>query len=291
MNALIAKERYHFHEKLFKTNTLTLTESGVVSNADTSSRGSKAIAKRIVDILIEGQQHKINMVQKISGQTLGKQFEILTMEFLQATFPHLQNLYPGKWSILQLGNNNKLKTSDFEQYEHLAYLSALTAENAQLAAALGNDYLVAPDVVVYRELYEDDEINRNQCIVDNNVSRMADIRKINGGKPLLHASVSAKYTMRSDRAQNSRTEALNLIRNRKGHLPHIVVVTAEPMPNRLASLALGTGDIDCVYHFALYELIRAVKEVGSEDAIELLDTLVSGKRLKDISDLPLDLAV
>ena len=237
------------------------------------------------------QQHKINMVEKISGQTLGKQFEMLTMEFLQATFPNLQNLYPGKWSILQLGNNNKLKTSDFEQYEHLAYLSALTAENAQLAAALGNDYLVAPDVVVYRELFEDDEINQNQCIIDNDVSKMADIRKVNGGKPLLHASVSAKYTMRSDRAQNSRTEALNLIRNRKGHLPHIVVVTAEPMPNRLASLALGTGDIDCVYHFALYELIRAVKEVGSEDAIELLDTLVSGKRLKDISDLPLDLAV
>ena len=79
--------------------------------------------------------------------------------------------------------------------------------------------------------------------------------------------------MRSDRAQNSRTEALNLIRNRKGHLPHIVVVTAEPMPNRLASLALGTGDIDCVYHFALYELIRAVKEAGSEDAAETLETL------------------
>jgi type-2 restriction enzyme ngoMIV len=276
---------------LFETNTLTLTKAGVASNADTSSRGSKAIAKRVVDILVEEQQHKINMVEKISGQTLGKQFEMLTMEFLRATFPNLQNLYPGKWSILQLGNNNKLKTSDFEQYEHLAYLSTLTAENAQLAAALGNDYLVAPDVVVYRELFEDDEINQNQCIVDNDVSKMADIRKVNGGKPLLHASVSAKYTMRSDRAQNSRTEALNLIRNRKGHLPHIVVVTAEPMPNRLASLALGTGDIDCVYHFALYELIRAVKEVGSEDAIELLDTLVSGKRLKDISDLPLDLAV
>lgn len=291
MNALIAKERYHFHERLFETNILTLTKAGVASNADTSSRGSKAIAKRVVDILVEEQQHKINMVEKISGQTLGKQFEMLTMEFLQATFPNLQNLYPGKWSILQLGNNNKLKTSDFEQYEHLAYLSALTAENAQLAAALGNDYLVAPDVVVYRELFEDDEINQNQCIVDNDVSKMADIRKVNGGKPLLHASVSAKYTMRSDRAQNSRTEALNLIRNRKGHLPHIVVVTAEPMPNRLASLALGTGDIDCVYHFALYELLRAVKEVGSEDAIELLDTLVSGKRLKDISDLPLDLAV
>ena len=213
------------------------------------------------------------------------------MEFLRETFPRLQNLRPGKWTVLQLGNNNKLKTSDFAQYEHLAYLNALTTQNAQLAAALGNDYLVAPDVVVYRDLYEDSEINADQLIVDDEICKMADIRKSNGGKPVLHASISAKYTMRSDRAQNSRTEALNLIRNRKGHLPHIVVVTAEPMPNRLASLALGTGDIDCVYHFALYELIRVVKEVGSEDAVETLETLVQGKRLKDISDLPLDLSV
>lgn len=291
MDALIANARFHFHERLFETNTLTLTKAGVVSNSDTSSRGSKSIAGKIVDILVNEQHHKVNTVDKISGQTLGKQFELLTMEFLQETFPNLQNLRPGKWSILQLGNNNRLKTSDFEQYEHLAYLNALTAENAQLAAALGNDYLVAPDVVIYRDLYEDEEINAAQYIVDNNIGKMADIRRTNGGKPLLHASVSAKYTMRSDRAQNSRTEALNLIRNRKGHLPHIVVVTAEPMPNRLASLALGTGDIDCVYHFALYELIRAVKEVGSEDATETLETLVHGKRLKDISDLPLDLAV
>ena len=100
--------------------------------------------------------------------------------------------------------------------------------------------------------------------------------------------------MRSDRAQNSRTEALNLIRNRKGHLPHIVVVTGEPLPSRLASLALGTGDVDCVYHFALYELIESVKEYssqGREDIYETLMNLVDGKRLKDISDLPLDLSV
>lgn len=291
MDTLIANARFHFHKKLFETNTLTLTSTGVASNADASSRGSKAIARRIVDILVNEQCHTVSTVDKISGQTLGKQFEILTMDFLRETFPNLQNLRPGHWTILQLGNNNKLKTSDFAQYEHLAYLNELTTQNAQLAAALGNDYLVAPDVVIYRDLYEDNEINASLLIIDDNVSKMADIRKANGGKPLLHASISAKYTMRSDRAQNSRTEALNLIRNRKGHLPHIVVVTAEPMPNRLASLALGTGDIDCVYHFALYELIRAVKEVGSEDAIETLETLVQGKRLKDISDLPLDLAV
>ena len=291
MDALIANARFHFHKRLYETNTLTMTTAGVASNAATSSRGSKAIARRIVDILVEEQHHAVSTVDKISGQTLGTQFDTLTMEFLRETFPYLQNLRPGNWTILQLGNNNKLKTSDFAQYEHLAYLNALTTQNAQLAAALGNDYLVAPDVVVYRDLYEDSEINAAQLIVDDEICKMADIRKSNGGKPILHASVSAKYTMRSDRAQNSRTEALNLIRNRKGHLPHIVVVTAAPMPNRLASLALGTGDIVCVFHFALYELIRAVKEAGSEDAVETLETLVQGKRLKDISDLPLDLSV
>lgn len=291
MEALIEKARFDFHKRLFETNTLNLNSKGVVSNADTSSNSSKKIARKVIDILVEEQKHKINVSEKINGQTLGKQFEVLTMEFLSNTFPQLQNLRPGAWHILQLGNNNRLKTSDFEQYEHLAYLSELTAENARLAAALGNDYLVAPDVVIYKDLLEDEFINIKQEIISNNVCKMTDVRKSNGGKPVLHASVSAKFTMRSDRAQNSRTEALNLIRNRKGHLPHIVVVTAEPLPSRLASLALGTGDIDCMYHFALYELIRAVKEVGSEDANDLLDTLVKGKRLKDISDLPLDLAV
>ncbi len=228
---------------------------------------------------------------KISGQTLGRQFEELTMQFLKETFPRLQNLRPGRWTILQLGNNNRLKTHDFAQYEHLAYLQTLSEQNAMLATVLGNDYLVAPDVVIYRDPYEDDEINAAGAVVDDRVATMTDIRRANGGKPILHASVSAKFTMRSDRAQNSRTEALNLIRNRKGHLPHIVVVTAEPMPGRLASLALGTGDIDCMYHFALHELRRSVQEVASEDTVELLETLVRGKRIKDISDLPLDLSV
>ena len=53
----------------------------------------------------------------------------------------------------------------------------------------------------------------------------------------------------------------------------------------------GTGDIDCVYHFALYELLKAVKDIQAEDALEMLKILIDGKRLKDISDLPLDLAV
>jgi hypothetical protein len=81
------------------------------------------------------------------------------------------------------------------------------------------------------------------------------------------------------------------MRNRKGHLPHVVVVTSEPLPSRLASIALGTGDIDMIYHFALPELIESVTELASPDSIEMMRIMLEGKRLRDISDLPLDLAI
>ncbi|GAB4419955.1 MAG: hypothetical protein Fur0044_16610 [Anaerolineae bacterium] len=112
-------------------------------------------------------------------------------------------------------------------------------------------------------------------------------------KPLSSCSIYAPVIgtiIRSDRSQNTRTEALNLIRNRKGHLPHIVAVTAEPLPTRLAALALGTGDLDCVYHFALPELKKAIEEIQNIDQLDMLEMLIEGRRLRDISDLPFDLA-
>lgn len=285
MDALIAEARKNYHRSLLENGVLTVDGKGIPSNADSSSKLSIAIAQGIANQLM-AETH-----DKAVGQTSGAKFEQLNMQFLMETFPNLQNLRPGKWHIVKLGNRNAIKTSSFAQYEHLDYLSKLTENDAKLAASMGNDYMVAPDVVIYRDTVTDDEINSPQVIVDDTVCKMADLRAQNGGLPVLHASISAKWTMRSDRAQNSRTEALGLIRNRKGHLPHIVVVTGEPLPSRLASLALGTGDIDCMYHFALYELVEAVKATGAEDSIEMLNVLIEGKRIKDISDLPLDLAI
>ena len=285
MDALIAEARKKYHNAMLSNDILTVDKKGIPSNADSSSRLSIAIAKGIANRLM-AETH-----DKAVGQTSGSKFEQINMEFLAETFPKLQNIRPGKWHIAKLGNRSSVKTSSFAQYEHLDYLMKLVAYDKALATSLGNDYMVAPDVVIYRELLTDNEINSSQIIVDESISTMTDLRRKNGGKPILHASISAKWTMRSDRAQNSRTEALGLIRNRKGHLPHIMVVTGEPLPSRIASLALGTGDIDCMYHFALYELIDAVKNTGAEDSIEMLDSLISGKRLKDISDLPLDLCV
>lgn len=285
MNALIEIERKKYHQALLSNGVLTIDNKGIPSNADKSSKLSIAIAARIAEKLMAETQ------EKMVGQTTGAKFEQVNMEFISNTFPKLQNLRPGQWHIAKLGNRSSVKTSSFAQYEHLEYLNGLMEADAKLAASMGNDYMVAPDVVIYRDTVSDNEINAEHYVINQDIAKMADIRRENGGLPILHASVSAKWTMRSDRAQNSRTEALGLIRNRKGHLPHIVVVTGEPLPSRLASLALGTGDIDCMYHFALYELVEAVKSTGAEDAIEMLNILIEGKRLKDISDLPLDLAV
>lgn len=285
MDALIAEERKKYHQALLDNGVLTVDKCGIPSNADSSSKLSIAIAKGITDRLM-AETH-----EKAVGQTSGAKFEQINMIFLLATFPHLQNIRPGQWHIVKLGNRNAIKTSSFVQYEHLEYLTRLLSYDTKLASSLGNDYMVGPDVVVYRDPISDEELNNPRVIVDDTVALKTDIRAKNGGLPILHASISAKWTMRSDRVQNSRTEALNLIRNRKGHLPHIVVVTGEPLPSRLASLALGTGDIDCMYHFALYELIEAVKDTGAEDSIEMLTSLIEGNRLKDISDLPLDMSV
>lgn len=282
--SIIQDARNLYHKQLLES-ILTVSDTGVASNADSSSKLSKRIAKGITDIL------NTRISEKAIGQTSGKAFEEINMQFLQNVLPALQEFRPGSWTVQRLGNSNKKGIANFEQYSHLDELNALANSNHVLATALGRDYMVCPDVIIYRDPLTDDELNANKTLVDNDTARKTVLRQSNGGKQILHASVSSKWTIRSDRSQNSRTEALNLIRNRKGHLPHIVVITAEPLPSRIASIALGTGDIDCVYHSFLNELLESVKAAEAEDALEMLNIMIEGKRLKDISDLPFDLMV
>ena len=138
----------------------------------------------------------------------------------------------------------------------------------------------------------DDEINQVKTVIGSqkHVAKLTPLRSANSPDPMpiLHTSVSCKWTIRSDRAHNTKTETLNLIRHRKGKTPHIVAVVAESLPTRIASIALGTGDIDCVYHFALAELDRAVQHCDFEAQMDMLATLIQGRRLRDISDLPFE---
>lgn len=252
--------------------------------ADVSSASSKEIAWSITKQLNCPENDR-----NIKGQSAGSLFEKVTKDFIEACFNRLLHLRPGEWSYT---TNTAIST--FSQYEHLAHVQAVIKQDETLRSALGGDYIITPDIVVSRLPISDGTINKFETLLsDRKVARFTPLRNANADKqiPILHASISCKWSIRSDRAQNTRSEALNLIRNRKGHLPHIVAVTAEPLPTRIASLALGTGDLDCVYHFALHELETAVRESGNEDQLDMLETLIEGKRLRDISDLPFDLAI
>jgi len=281
--------------------------------ADCDSLSSVKIAVRMVEILglPNGDIAK-------SSQATGVGFTTATKDFVQDAFALLQRWRPGQWTF-----TTESRLADYYQYEHLGALSELvtkiselfvgseeqlplvtegssTRTNLEMAAhelksSLALDYIVIPDIVVYRNPM-DESLLLYETTDENGVPEIARLtafraRNVGPQTKIMHASISCKLTIRSDRAQNTRTEALNLLRNRKGHAPHMVAVTAEPLPTRLASLALGSGDLDCTYHIALPELVEAAKTTGCIDQLDMLNQLIEGRRLRDIADLPLDLAI
>ena len=282
----IAQLRMKYHQRVCE-EIIRLQRDGKTDYpnfADRGNKASRAIAHGIVTRLGCFPNY-----EKLSGQTAGGLFETITKGFLEEAFALLRHLRPGEWYY-----STKSPISGFDQYEHLANLEKIVEQDNLLASALGTDYIITPDIVIGRWPVSDEEVNRDSVVLAarDPLAQFTPLRKANFERPclILHASISCKWTLRSDRGQNARTEALNLIRNRKGHLPHIVAVTAEPLPTRISSLALGTGDLDCVYHFALPELRESIAEIENEDQMDMLTILIEGRRLRDISDLPFDLA-
>ena len=236
----VQNARIEFHKSLCAA-LLTFGENGVPSNADKDNKTSIRIATGIAERL------KAEVGARGVAQTSGNQFEDLVARFVDATFTRLPHLRPGKWTVRQVGNRNRGEIAKYSQYAHLTALQAAAKDNPELAAALGNDYAITPDVIVTRALEDTAAINAPEYLIDEWVARRADLRQGENKVPLLHASISTKWTLRSDRAQNARSEALNLIRNRKG--------------------------------------------LGNSEAEDMLAIMIDGKRLKDIADLPFDLAV
>ncbi|HEY5815246.1 MAG TPA: NgoMIV family type II restriction endonuclease [Solirubrobacterales bacterium] len=223
--------------------------------ADAGSPTSKAIAGEVLNVL--GITHEIPHV----GQTAGVRLE-------EEVEKHLSEVLPGTIGKAPVRVSRRPPITAFSQYEHLAQLERLIEadKTMTLRASIGTDYTIEPDVTVGLELGR-------------------------AGSQHLHAAVPCKWTLRSDRAQNIRHEAVIMIRHRRGRLPHITPVTAEPMPTRLASLARGTAEVDTVYHVALDELRAACASVGSRKQVEVLDELVTHDRLRDLSTLGSTLSI
>lgn len=256
-------------------------DTAVFSNADKHRPISVDFASRMASRLPPAA------APPLKPQALGSAFEHAVLKFIQAALPVFaaftaKNMQAGPGRVI----------SRFSQFAHLAELQAVVSSNPELEATLGGDYLVKPDLVVFWDPQDDSQL----LPVTAPSHTLSPVWAGSPGVslPILHASISCKWTIRSDRVQNTRTEALNLVRNRKGRTPHIVAVTMEPDPSRLSAIALGTGDIDCVYHGALKELREAAAEAVEEDAsrdaaAHRLEMMVRSSRLRDISDLPLDL--
>lgn len=277
-----ARKAFHGH---LLSELLTTDAHGHPSNADKHNARSVELAAGILSAMGGSGDG-----ERQSAQSAGSKFEQIVHSFVAKSLPLFEHLRPGKWHTEHVHGRDGIEAiSKFDQYEHLKDLERAAKGNRQLAVALGNDYVIAPDIVVFREAVDEAAFNARGQVVDPQLPTLSPLRLSARSVPILHASISCKWTIRSDRSQNARSEALNLLRNRKGRAPHIAVVTGEPLPKRIASIALGTGDIDCVYHFALPELQSAASSLGDADCIETLEMLVEGKRLRDVADLVLDL--
>ena len=149
----------------------------------------------------------------------------------------LINVDPARgWSVVRSGS-----VDQFAQYEHLRSLQELFDSNWTLRSTVGRDYQISTDVMVG---------------VPNHWAT---------GPPFaLHAAISSKLTIRSDRVQNIRFEFGTMIKNRRGRLPHMVVVTAEPLPSRLISIGRGTGEIDAIYHLLYDEMQSALDSIRGD---------------------------
>ncbi|HFC97473.1 MAG TPA: restriction endonuclease [Thermosulfurimonas dismutans] len=273
--------RREFLKEIFSKIVVCNTD-GVPNFADKHSASSIVISKKLLEILGLRVSRK-----RSSSQTVGRIFEEAVRKFLEKALEELDHLRSWPYRV-----HLHRKIWDFSQYRHLRMLNEAFEKYPELKTSLGRDYFIAPDIVVSLEPLEDELLNRKtKGFVSGTTARLSPIRRENSSFEILHAVISCKWTIRSDRAQNARAEALTLVQKRKGRSPHLVVVLAEPLPSRIASLAFGTGEIDMTYHVCLYELKEAVKASGIEDQVEILEMLISGNRLRDISDLPLDLQV
>ncbi|WP_325052801.1 NgoMIV family type II restriction endonuclease [Kribbella turkmenica] len=161
-----------------------------------------------------------------------------------------------------MGGQTGALITDYAQYAHLTALDSVMDKNPNLRVTVGRDYLIKPDVVV--------------GLVGTPTAST---------QPWMHAAVSCKWTIRSDRIQNIRHEFGQMVRHRRGRQPHLITVTAEPLPTRLASIARGTGEVDAMYHVAFDELAAAVSASKNTGQQEAWGEVVDQGRLRDYNTL------
>ena len=216
-----------------------------------------------------------------SGQTLGSRLENVVAARLRELVTQTDGL---AFEVASKGDQGS-KTTRFELTEYWPYVTPPAAPTGTAVDSalrqLGRGHLIQPDVVVWRTR----RAKFHRVDGDRLVTEEHELRQ-------LFACISGKATIRSDRSQSARYEGIVVSRWGRARAPHFVVVTAEPLPSRLGSLAWGLGEIDCVYHVDLRSLVPAVRQAEealsrstSARASDELQELIEQARVRDLADL------
>jgi hypothetical protein len=185
---------------------------------------------------------------------------------VQRSFERLERFVTSR---ITLPNRDSVKLAELIA-GHRKAVQVQAAERTQLIEQIGEESLLRLDVVAYRP---------------GSVT-----------KPHLLTGLSLKWTLRTDRAQDCRSQGAKMAALRRGRMPHFATVTMEPRPSMLALLGRGSGDLDCVYHLDLAALTDAVQDyyqLSKRHRQRPYDTfrqLVEQRRLRDYDELARSIA-
>lgn len=140
--SIVARLRAEYHRRICSEILAKRKETNAINIADVSSKASSQFAVAMA----RKMGHPL-CANAPSGQTAGTRFTACTMDFVQLVFDRLIHLRPGRWVF---STSTAKGIAQFDQYEHLAALEKLVKENPELATTLGMEYIITPDIVVFR---------------------------------------------------------------------------------------------------------------------------------------------
>lgn len=271
-------------------------ENGKPNTSDASDKLSVEVGEALFDIL------------KVSRIRSGEKDEPTGGQLATAVAADLLERFPSGVGGIEVRPEGKL--FDFEQYRHVGVIrnvkagrskefarawKRLTTHVRGRAAPPDVDRVEAMILAVERAANESDarlrrlldELGEESLLgLDLTVSRSG----LEGRLPTLEAGLSLKWSLRTDRAQDCRSQGAKMSALRRGRMPHFGVVTMEPRPYMLNLLGGGSGDVDCVYHLDLPALTEAVETVYSRGIKRIqgrdqFRRLVDQRRIRDYDEL------
>jgi hypothetical protein len=201
--------------------------------------------------------------------------------------------------------------SDFEQFTHLSALKSLSKDDGTKAIQKSLDRIErflstrvsARDAAqleillgAHRSLVLDQTTQRKQLVEqlgEESLLRLDVVvyRSDGAGRTPLLAGFSLKWSLRTDRAQDCRSQGAKMSALRRGQMPHFAAVTMEPRPTMLALLGRGSGDLDCAYHLDLAALTDAVEAFYADSkrrrqgSYDTFRRLVEQRRVRDYDEM------